>query len=290
MINFDYRKPASLEEAQNLRAEYGFASHFLMGGTDLTVEMDQGLLSPELLIDLKGIEAFKIIREESDELVIGAGVTFSELIKSSLIQHASPSLIEASKLVASVGVRNVATLSGNICHAVPSADGAAPLLIRDAILTVSSTTGSHSVSIHDFFQGPRKTVLSENELITEIRIKKNKAKFGEHYLKLGRYRGEDLAQVGVAVSVDEKFQYKIAYAAVSPVPVRICEAEEVLQSNRPNQPKIEKAIEIIKRTVSPIDDIRASKEYRLYMCGVMFEKALYAALERMQDAQSGKKS
>ena len=290
MINFDYRKPASLEEALNLRAEYGFTSHFLMGGTDLTVEMDQGLLSPEMLIDLKGIEAFKIIREESDEIVIGAGVTFSELIKSSLIQHASPSLYEASKLVASVGVRNVATLSGNICHAVPSADGAAPLLIRDAELTVSSNVGSHSVSIHDFFQGPRKTVLSENEMITEIRIKKNKAKFGEHYLKLGRYRGEDLAQVGVAVSVDEKFQYKIAYAAVSPVPVRICGAEEVLQGIRPNQPEIEEAIKIVKRRVSPIDDIRASKEYRLYMCGVMFEKALHAALERMLDAQSGKES
>jgi len=290
MINFDYRKPASLEEALNLRAEYGFTSHFLMGGTDLTVEMDQGLLSPEMLIDLKGIEAFKIIREESDEIVIGAGVTFSELIKSSLIQHASPSLYEASKLVASVGVRNVATLSGNICHAVPSADGAAPLLIRDAELTVSSNVGSHSVSIHDFFQGPRKTVLSENEMITEIRIKKNKAKFGEHYLKLGRYRGEDLAQVGVAVSVDEKFQYKIAYAAVSPVPVRICEAEEVLQGIRPNQPEIEEAIKIVKRSVSPIDDIRASKEYRLYMCGVMFEKALHVALERMQDAKLGKKS
>lgn len=290
MISFDYRKPTSLEEVQTLRAEYGPESHFLMGGTDLTVEMDQGLLAPQMLIDLKGVEAFKILRDEPEEIVIGAGVTFSELIKTSFIQRTSPALYEAAKLVASVGVRNVATLAGNICHAVPSADGAAPLLIRDAMLTVSSTAGSHSVSILDFFQGPRKTVLSENELVTEIRIKKKDNSFGEHYLKLGRYRGEDLAQVGVAVAVDEDLQYKIAYAAVGPVPQRIFEAENILQGEQPSQSKIQAAIEIIKQTVSPIDDIRASKEYRLYMCGVMFEKALYAAIEGMQLSQSGKNS
>jgi len=290
MTNFDYLKPGSLDEALMLRAEHGWSSHFLLGGTDLIVEMDQGLLSPKLLIDLKGVKALRGIRDEPGEVVIGAAVTFSEIIKSPLIARDVPALAEASRLVASVGVRNTATLAGNICHAVPSADGAAPLLIRDAELTVSSAAGKRRLSIHDFFQGPRKTSLTEQEIVTEIRIRKNTLKFGETYLKLGRYRGEDLAQVGVAVSVDEAFQYKIAYAAVGPVPARIYKAEEILQGAPPTPEKITAAVEAIKNTVSPIDDIRSSREYRLYMCGVMFEKAVRAAMERMKGTEAGRQS
>lgn len=285
MSNFEYQRPAGLQEAYQLRADYGYKSHFLMGGTDLTVEMDQGLLSPDLLIDLKGIDTLKEIREENGEIIIGAGVTFSSLIKSPLIAEEFPSLQEASKLVASVGIRNVATLAGNICHAVPSADGAAPLLIRDTELKVGSNSGERMVTIHDFFKGPRKNSLTENELLISLHIKRKLDRSGESYLKLGRYRGEDLAQVGVAVSVDENFQYKIAYAAVGPVPLRIAEAEEILSGSPPDQKKLDSAVAAIKKAVSPIDDIRASKEYRLYMCGVMFEKAVHLALQRMQKKQ-----
>ena len=287
MSAFEYQKPASLHEACSLRAEYGFSSRFLMGGTDLTVEMDQGLVAPRILIDLKGIEDLKEIREGNDEIIIGAGLTFTELIRSPLAARHLPSLVEAARTVASVGIRNVATLAGNICHAVPSADEAAPLLIRDTELTAASVDGERTISIHDFFQGPRRTSLLEKELITEIHIKKNTKAFGECYLKLGRYRGEDLAQVGVAVSVDEDFTYKIAYAAVAPVPLRISEAEELLRGGSPGPDKLEAAVEVIRSTVAPIDDIRSSRDYRLYMCGVLFEKAVHTALRRMEQSKTG---
>lgn len=287
MTNFDYLKPVSLKDACTLRAEHAGASQLLLGGTDLIVEMDQGLLSPDLLIDLKGIGDLRGIREEKDEIVIGAAVTFTELIKSKTISEQYQALTEASKLVASVGVRNVATLSGNICHAVPSAEGAAPLLIRDAELTAISTSGERRLSIHDFFAGPRKTALTAEEIVTAIHIPKSSLKSGENYLKLGRYRGEDLAQVGVAVGVDEKYQYKIAYAAVGPVPLRITKAEEILQGAPPSEKSLAAAVEAVKQSVSPITDIRASKEYRLYMCGVMLEKAVHTAVQRMNGNTTG---
>ncbi|MDY7029811.1 MAG: xanthine dehydrogenase family protein subunit M, partial [Spirochaetota bacterium] len=290
MTNFDYLKPVSLKEACTLRAEHAGASQLLLGGTDLIVEMDQGSLSPEFLIDLRGIGDLWGIREAKNEIVIGAAVTFTELIKSKTISKECQALTEASKLVASVGVRNVATLAGNICHAVPSAEGAAPLLIRDAELTAVSTSGERRLSIHDFFTGPRKTALAAEEIVTAIHIPRNSLRSGENYLKLGRYRGEDLAQVGVAVSVDEKYQYKIAYAAVGPVPLRITKAEEILQGAPPSEKELAAAVKAVKQTVNPITDIRASKEYRLYMCGVMLEKAVKTAVQRMNGNTTGGQS
>jgi len=287
MTNFDYLKPVSLKEACVLRAEHAGVSQLLLGGTDLIVEMDQGLLSPDFLIDLREIGDLRGIRVEKDDIVIGAAVTFTELIKSKTITDQCQALIEASKLVASVGVRNVATLAGNICHAVPSAEGAAPLLVRDAELTAVSTKGERRISIHDFFTGPRKTALKAEEIVTAIHIPRNSLKSGENYQKLGRYRGEDLAQVGVAVAVDEKYRYKIAYAAVGPVPLRITKAEEILQGGPPGEKSLPAAVEAVKKAVSPITDIRASKEYRLYMCGIMLEKAVNTAVQRMKGNKAG---
>jgi len=281
MLNFDYRRPDDLENALSLRSEWGKSSSLMLGGTDLFIAIDEDVCSPDLVIDLKNIKELDVLAETADSIEIGAAVSYSSLINSPLVHKKLPALWESSRLVASVGVRNSATLVGNICNAVPSAESAAPLLVRDAVVHISSVSGKRIVPITDFFTGPRKTVVSDSEIVTKVDVPLIAGDFGESYVKLGRYRGEDIAQVAVAVSVDREWNYKIAFAAVGPVPMRIPEAEALLKGKAITAELIDKSQEAIINTISPITDIRASKEYRIHMCRIMFEKAVNAAASRM---------
>jgi CO/xanthine dehydrogenase FAD-binding subunit len=196
MVNFDYRKPIDLKEALSLRNKWGKASSLLLGGTDLFLAIDGGVCVPEMLIDLKNIEELNLIKDSGDR------VTYSALIDSPLVKKNLPAIWESSRLVASIGIRNAATLVGNICNAVPSAESASPLMVRNALVHLVSVDGKRDVSIRDFFTGPRRTVLKENEIVVAVSVPKVRKKFGEAYVKLGRYRGQDIAQVAVSVLVD----------------------------------------------------------------------------------------
>ncbi len=285
MHSFDYQKPVNLKDALSLRSKWGKSSSLLLGGTDLLLAIDGETLKPDLIIDLKGISELGKIIESADSIAIGAAVTYAALINSPIIKNNYPVIWESSRLVASTGVRNSATLAGNICNAVPSAESSTPLLVRNAVVHIASAEEKRSVPITDFFTGPRKTVVKENEIVTSVSIPSEMGKIGESYIKLGRYRGEDIAQVGVSVFVDAGFNYRIAYAAVGPVPLRIYEAEDLLKGKKITSELIKKSQEIIIDKVSPISDIRASKEYRVHMCRIMFDKAVRAAVSRMSSSQ-----
>ncbi len=281
MNNFDYAKPSTLKEAIDIYKKYGEKAKLLMGGTDLVVLMDDGVLSPEMVIDLKGIEELKKLEFDGEYLHIGAGVTFNELIDSPVVKEKFPVIWEASRTVASTGVRNKATLVGNICSAVPSADSAPALLVRDAIVVIATENGDREVPITEFFTGPRRTVLSPGEIVKEVKVPASNGKFGGSYIKLGRYDGEDLAQVGVATIVTENKDYKIAFCAVAPKPVRAFEAEEFLKGKDLTDDVLEEAAKIAVKAISPISDIRASKEYRLYVSGVLVKRSLKASFSRL---------
>ncbi len=285
MHSFDYEKPIDLKDALTLRKKWGNSSRLLLGGTDLLIAIDNGILTPEILIDLKGIKELNNLEETDSSVTIGAGVTYSDLINSPFIKKNYPAIWESSRLVASVGIRNVATLVGNICNAVPSAESSTPLLIRDAIVKISSIETVRSVPITEFFTGPRSTVVKENEIVTSVFVPAVKTGFGESYVKLGRYRGQDIAQAAVSVHVDSHLNYRIAYAAVGPVPLRIPDAESLLKGKDLSPELLKKAEELIINTISPITDIRASKEYRIHMCQIMFEKAITVSISRMKTSQ-----
>ncbi len=282
MNSFDYVKPTTLEEAVSVYKEHGDKARLLLGGTDLIVLMDAGAVSADLLIDLKGIEELKKFELDSDFLHIGARVTFNEIIDSKDVKENFPILWEAAKTVASTGIRNRATLVGNVCSAVPSADSAPALLVSDAIVVIATPNGEREIPITEFFTGPRRTVLQSGEIVKEIKIPKIKQRFGGSYIKLGRYDGEDLAQVGVATMALEDGTYKVAFCAVAPKPVRATEVEEFLKGKEITDQLLEEAKPIALKAISPISDIRASKEYRIYISGVLFKRSLKAAVSRLQ--------
>ena len=174
--------------------------------------------------------------------------------------------------VASVGIRNRATVAGNICSAVPSLDSAPALLVYDAEILVQSKNSKRTISIHDWFIGPKKTSLKPDELVLGIKIPI--MKHAGVFEKLGRYKGEDLAQAGIGIFVDQTKKYRFAFCAVGPIPKRMKKLEEFLQGKEISETLLNEAAELIPDEISPISDIRSSAEYRTHMMKIMFKRGL----------------
>lgn len=282
MQKFEYLKPLSEEEAISLLEKYGASAKALLGGTDLAVMIDDEMVTPKVVIDLKGISNLMRLELRGEYLYIGAGITFNELIASKIVKDHFPLLWETSRSVGSFGIRNRATLVGNICSAVPSADSAPALLVLNSSVEIRAKEGVREVPIDKFFVGPRKTVIQTGEIVTGIKIPLERGETGASYIKLGRYDGEDLAQVGVASYVNSDKVYRIAFGAVAPIPVRAYEAEEYLKGKDVDEDLIEEVKPIALKAISPISDVRASKEYRLYVSGVLLKRSLFASSRRLK--------
>jgi len=258
---FDYKKVKTTEEAVALLAKHGDKAKILAGGTDLTVQIKEDFATPELVIDIKEIPELNKIEFSDGILKMGAGVTFSDIEKSVIIKEKFHVLWEAALTVASISVRNRATVAGNICSAVPSLDSAPALMVFDAEIKVKNSKGERTIPIKEWFVAPKRTALRYDEMLVSISMKLPEEKTASCYKKLGRYKGEDLAQVGVGVVITENKEYRISFCAVGPVPVRATKIENFLKGKDLTEKIIEDAREIVEQEISPITDIRASREY-----------------------------
>lgn len=279
--DFEYYKPADVKEVFDLLDEFGKRAKILAGGTDLVVQMKENVVTPDVVIDIKAIDELYDISMEGEKLFIGACVTFTDLIESETTQQYFPLIKEMSDTVASVGIRNRATLVGNICSAVPSADSAPALLVYDAVVLVKSKSGERNIPINEWFAGPKRTVLKKSEFVAGVELQFPKKKHAGCYEKLGRYSGEDLAQAGICILVLEDYFYRVAHCAVGPIPARAKKTEEFLEGKEIIPDVLEQAKKQLLEEISPIDDIRSSKEYRIHMMGVMFERCMKNALNKL---------
>lgn len=277
---FDYAKAASLKEALRLLARNvpGGAVP-LAGGTDLVAWLRDGAVQPGGLVDIKGLAELRGIRLKAGKLWVGANTTFAELIESPLAGKHAPILVEAAGMVASVGVRNRATVGGNLCSAVPCCDSGPALLAYGATLHVATSRGTKNIPATKWFLGPRKTALAKGGLVTGISIPV--AKHAGAFAKLKRYRGEDLAQASVAVRVDARGAWQVAYGSVAPTPIRGPKVERLLNGvKKPDAAQLAKAMALAEAEVAPITDIRGSQVYRRLMVGVMLKRAVRLAVRR----------
>ena len=276
---FDYLRPASLDEAIGILSEYPGSAQILAGGTDLIALLRDDAVDPYVLVDIKDVPGLGDITLEDDVLSIGSLVTFTDLIESDLVGDSIPLLIEMAETVASTGIRNRATLVGNICSAVPSCDAGPVLLVYDTTVHVAGPGGERSIDINDWFVGLRETALSDDEVVTRIDIKRRP--HGGVYVKLMRYAGEDLAQAAVGVVVYPDHVYKVAFGAVAPTPFRSARIEDALRGKQLDEQLVAKAVALVDDEISPITDMRASAEYRTRMTEVMLERGLWEAAERL---------
>jgi len=278
---FEYLKPKDMDEALHVFSLYKEKARALAGGTDLVVHLKENLARPEVVVDIKALQELSGLTLKEGTLRIGARTTFSELIDSKVIKTRFPLLWEASLTVASTGVRNRATVAGNICSAVPSADSAPVLAVYDAEVLTRSLKGERRIPIAGWFTGPKRTALLPDEIVTAIELQLPAKKHAGCYMKLSRYDGEDLAQGGIAALVFSDNTYRVAACALGPTPARCPKTEAVLSGNKLGEKLLAKAVETVLQEVSPISDIRSSKEYRLHMTRIMLGRALETAVARL---------
>ncbi|MGB5567549.1 MAG: xanthine dehydrogenase family protein subunit M, partial [Acidimicrobiia bacterium] len=281
---FDYRRPASLDEAIGILSEYPGSARLLAGGTDLVAWLRDDAVAPDVVVDIKDVPGLGDITYDGDLLRIGSLVTFTDLMESDLIRTHAPLLVEMAETVASTGIRNRATMVGNICSAVPSCDTGPVLLVYDTTVHVVGPAGERSVDINDWFVGLRQTALAEDEVVTRIEIKIRQ--HGGVYVKLMRYAGEDLAQAAVGIVVYPGNEYKVAFGAVAPTPFRSSRIEGALRGKPLADALVAEVVAMVDDEISPITDMRASAEYRTRMTEVMLERGLWEASERFAGAGS----
>ncbi len=278
---FLYFKPQSVQEAVSLLTAHRNAA-ILAGGTDLIAEIKEGMRAPDVVVDIKGLKELNEITFTGNTLRIGALVTFSQVIASPVVRQHVPLLQEMAVAVASHAIRNRATLAGNICSAVPCMDSGPVICVYDAQIMLCGPNGQRTVPAQQWFTGVRRTAIEAAEIVTAITFPVPALPQGACFVKLGRYAGEDLAQVIVAVLVLPDHHYRVSFGAVAPVPVRARKIEALLQGKVIDDSLISAAQELVDVTITPITDIRASKEYRLHMAKVMLKRALHTARLRFQ--------
>jgi carbon-monoxide dehydrogenase medium subunit len=253
--------------------------------------MKQRTVVPQYVIGLKSIPDLNYIEyDKSVGLKIGGLATLAQVAESPVVLERFPLLNEAISQMASVQVRNIGTVAGNLCTASPSADTAPSLLVMGAKVKLVKAKGKERVvPLEEFFLGPGETVLGVGEILVEVQVPDLPPKSGATYLKLSQRRAMDLAMVGVGclLTVDggKCKDVRIALGAVAPTPIRAKDAEALLEGKALEDELLEKAAAAAMKAAKPITDIRASADYRLNMVGVLTKRAVRQAWERASKAK-----
>lgn len=283
---FEYHSPASLAEACRMLHSLGSKAKVLAGGTDLLPDLKQGLLRTGHLISLDKLQEYKKIEHKNVGLLAGALVTSNMLAGSHPVKKFFSGLSDAAASMAGTQIRNLGTIGGNICSAVPSADIPPALLTMEAELILTSHDSERRLPIKDFFLGPRKTALCQGEILTGIFIPALPQGTGTAYEKFQVRDASALAVVGAAARLTvEGGKIKkalVAIGAAAPVPLLIKSSGEFLEGKEPLEKNFARAGELASRGVDPITDIRGSEEYRRDLSRVLSVRALKKAFERIR--------
>jgi carbon-monoxide dehydrogenase medium subunit len=255
----------------------------MAGGTDLLVLLREGDVKAAHLIDLSSVEELRYIREDEGIIHIGAATTHDQLLNSEIIAAKVPILRKAVASIGSVQIRNRGTIGGNLCNASPAADTAPPLLVLDAEATVTSAGTQRTFPLIDLFTGPKMTSLTLGELLMEISFKVPPRGSGASFHKLGRRKGLTLSIVNAAAYLaldgDTCIDAGVALGAVASTPLRMHAIEAIMRGETLSRRLIKSSASACSNLVRPIDDIRASAEYRREMSRVLAWRAIADAWE-----------
>lgn len=277
MNQFKYISPENKEEALKILKEEGVNACIVAGSTNILPDIKIKKLSPKILIDITAIEELKGIDKKKNKICIRPLTTIAELINSELILKEGKILIQTAQEFADPLVRNNATIGGNLVTASPAADIAVPLLTLDALIKIESVKDKREVKLKDFFLGPGKTVLQDDEMIVGIEFEKSDINKNGYFIKLGQRKAMAIAISSVAVNLEVRqnkiIRIRVAAGSVAPMPIRLTGVEEFLKNKEIKNRLIEEAINKVSEEVNPISDIRASEEYRRYISGILFKRA-----------------
>lgn len=278
-------QPTSVAEACAILAEDPEGSAPFAGGTDILVHLRTGAFPRRRLVSLGRIPELRDISWDHEAgLAIGAMVTVNGVARSEEVQRRYPGIVEAALCLAADQVRNQATVAGNLCMAVPSADMAPILLAHDARLEVASSTGGRIVPVRELFVAPRRTVLSPGEVVTAIGVPPPAPGSGDASRRQGGRATLSLpiASAAAVVRMDGAVcrEAALALGAVAPTPLLVAGVAELLVGVELTPERLSEAGELAGGCCRPIDDVRASRAYRVEVVKVLTRRALAAAAER----------
>jgi len=285
---FEYFAPKTLDEAVYLLDKYE-DSKIIAGGQSLVPLMKLRLITPRYLIDIGRIPGLSYIREDGENIVIGAMTTHYEVESSTLLKTKCPLLPEAASLIGDVHVRNRGTIGGSLCHLDPAADYPPVILALRGKLKAAGRDGERIIDAQDFFVDMFTTSLKRNEILTEIRIPKLVKRTGWAYLKIS-FRAGHFAIVNVAtlVTLDEEGRCKdvsIVLGGVGSRPMRAKVVEERLLGRVVDEHLIKEASEYATDENEVLSDFHASAEYRREVSKVLTRRALNLALQRVGEGR-----
>lgn len=294
MIPFEYRTPKSLKEVHANLKEFGSDAKLVAGGTALIIMMKQRLVRPSCLISLRSVRGLNGIELQNGGLRIGGLATHRQLETSPLIRRRLPMLAETYHHVATLRVRNMATVGGGLAHADPNQDPPPSLIALGATLKATSANGSRVIPMDEFFKDYYETVLNPDELITEVMVPKLPPNSGAAYIKFLPRTADDYATVSAAavLTLDKSNKtiadVRIALGSVGVTPIRATAAEAVLRGQPLKTEAFAEAGEKAKEAVDPISDFRGSAGYKKDMAAVFVRRALEKALGDLRQQSRSK--
>ncbi len=278
-------KADSVDEAIALLMENPNA-RLVAGGTDVLIKLREGKKEFSELVDIHGLKELNFIRKDDKKnILIGSGAVFTDIIRSLVIINHIPMLCEAAQSVGGPQIRNIATIGGNICNGVTSADSASSLFALNASVLIKGENGTRQIPISKFYQGPGKVDLKRGEVLIAIKItpENYEESFG-HYYKYAMRNAMDIATIGCAVSLKthnhKLTDYRIAYGVAGPVPIRCPNTESAVINKTISKTLLNEISQTIESDVSPRTSWRASRDFRMNIIKELSKRTTKEALKR----------
>lgn len=290
-----YHTPKTIDEALDILRSYAGRAQIIAGGTDLLLDIRQGHKErPDALVDVTCIDELRGIRQDGDALIIGAGVTHTEIVHASVIVQRATCLVESCGVVGGPQVRNVGTLGGNVAHALPAGDGTTSLVALDAHAEIVKDGERRWVPIRALFLGPGQSLLNPTrDLLIRFQLALSAAREATAFKRIMRPQGVALPILGCAawVRLDESGEryedVRVCIGPVDKVPARSDAVEVALRGQPADDTTLVRAIEAAHDTLHPrTSKYRATKAYRQEMITVLLQRVLPLAVERARTGEA----
>jgi carbon-monoxide dehydrogenase medium subunit len=281
---FDYRRPATLEEAVATLAEHPDAK-IIAGGQSLLPLMALRLATPSVLVDLGRVAGLdSIVPDDEGGVRIGALVSHAAAERSELLAADAPLVHEAMPYIGHRAIRNRGTVCGSVAHGDPAAEMPAVLLALEGTVIARSVRGERQIAARDFFAGYLDTTLDEDEIVTAVRLPPWGPDATGAVVEIARRHG-DYALVGLVAALEVRdgtiAKAALSFFGVAGTPVRIAEAEAAVRGQRPTDELFDSASEIVRAAVTPTGDLHASANHRRHLAAVLTRRGLRTAIERI---------
>jgi carbon-monoxide dehydrogenase medium subunit len=291
--SFDYVAPRSVAEAVGVLAEHDGRAKILAGGTDIIVQLREGLREADLVVDIKKIDELMELRfDERGGLWLGAAVPCYRVYEHERVARQYTGLVDAARIIGGWQIQSRASIGGNLCNSSPAADSIPALIAHDAACHLAGPSGRRTVRAADFCTAPGRNVLQRGELLVGFQFPAHQPRSASAYQRFIPRNEMDIAVAGAAswVRLNESQnrieEARIALAAVAPTPVFAEEASHWLAGQPATEDTFAKAGELAKKAARPISDKRGPEDYRRHLVGVLTKRTLALAVERAKSFAS----